>query len=85
MKIGILSQNANLYSTKRLCEASEKRGHQVMVIDPLLCYMDITTHRPTVYFRNQKLNDFDAIIPRIGASITFYATAVLRHFEMMGG
>lgn len=84
MKIGILSQNAALYSTSRLIEAAEKHGHQVQVIDPLICYMDITSHRPTVYYRNRKLDDFDAIIPRVGASVTFYATAVLRQFEMMG-
>lgn len=84
MKIGILSQNASLYSTSRLVQAAEKRGHQVMVIDPLYCYMDITTHRPSVYYRNKKLDDFDAIIPRVAASVTFYATAVVRQFEMMG-
>jgi ribosomal protein S6--L-glutamate ligase len=84
MKIGILSQNATLYSTSRLVQAAETRGHVVQVIDPLLCYMDITSHRPTVYYRSRKLDDFDAIIPRVGASVTFYATAVLRHFEMMG-
>lgn len=84
MKIGILSQNAALYSTSRLVQAAEKRGHTVQVIDPLQCFMDITSHRPTVYYRNRKLDDFDAVIPRIGASVTFYATAVLRQFEMMG-
>ncbi len=84
MKIGILSQNANLYSTSRLVQAGESRGHEMQVIDPLLCYMDITSHRPTVHYRSRKLDDFDAIIPRIGASVTFYATAVLRQFEMMG-
>src|SRR3954462_10829353 len=84
MKIGILSQNSALYSTSRLVQAAEARGHRVEVIDPLLCYMDITSHRPTVYFRSRKLDDFEAIIPRIGASVTFYATAVLRQFEMMG-
>lgn len=84
MKIAILSQNAHLYSTARLVQAAEKRGHQVSVIDPLLCYMDITSHRPTVYYRSTKLDDVDAVIPRIGASVTFYATAVLRQFEMMG-
>jgi ribosomal protein S6--L-glutamate ligase len=84
MRICVLSQNPALYSTSRIVEAAEKRGHQVVVIDPLLCYMDITTHRPTVYFRSRKLDDFDAVIPRIGASVTFYATAVLRQFEMMG-
>ncbi len=84
MKIGILSQNSSLYSTSRLVQAAEKRGHQVMVVDPLLCYMDITSHRPSVYYRSKKLDDFDAIIPRVGASVTFYATAVVRQFEMMG-
>lgn len=84
MKIGILSRNPALYSTRRLVEAAEKRGHQVMVVNPLLCYMEITSHRPTVYYRAAKLDDFDAVIPRIGASVTFYATAVLRQFEMMG-
>ena len=83
MKIGILSQNAELYSTSRLVEAAQKRGHIVQVVDPLLCYMDITSQRPTVHFRDRRLDDFDAVIPRIGASITFYGTAVLRHFEMM--
>jgi ribosomal protein S6--L-glutamate ligase len=84
MKIGILSQNTALYSTSRLVAAAEKRGHTVQVLDPLLCYMDITSHRPSVYFRGNKLDDFNAIIPRIGASVTFYATAVLRQFEMIG-
>lgn len=84
MKLGILSRNASLYSTSRLVQAAEARGHQVQVIDPLLCYMDISSHRPTIYYRSRKLDDFDAMIPRIGASVTFYATAVLRHFEMMG-
>lgn len=84
MKIGILSQNTALYSTSRLVEAAEKRGHTVQVVDPLQCFMDITSHRPTVYYRSRKLDDFDAVIPRIGASVTFYATAVLRQFEMMG-
>lgn len=83
MKIGILSQNPSLYSTRRLVEAAEKRGHEVQVIDPLLCYMDVTSHRPMVYYRSRKLDDFEAIIPRIGASVTFYASAVLRQFEMM--
>jgi ribosomal protein S6--L-glutamate ligase len=83
MKICILSRNPNLYSTKRLCEAATERGHQVQVVDPLLCYMNITSHRPSVHYREKELDDFDAVIPRIGASVTFYATAVLRQFEMM--
>lgn len=84
MKIAILSQKAELYSTSRLVEAAQKRGHEVQVVDPLRCYMDITSHRPTVYYRMQKLDDFQAVIPRVGASVTFYGTAVLRQFEMMG-
>lgn len=84
MKICILSQNPELYSTQRLVEAASQRGHETMVINPLLCYMDITSHRPKIYYRNQELNEFEAVIPRVAASITFYATAVLRQFEMMG-
>lgn len=84
MKIAILSRKAELYSTNRLVEAAEARGHEVEVINPLRCYMDITAHKPAVYYRGRELNDIDAIIPRIGASITFYGTAVVRQFEMMG-
>ncbi len=84
MKIGILSRNRKLYSTGRLAQAAKQRGHQVLVIDPLRCYMNITSHRPSVHYRGEKLEGFDAIIPRIGASITFYGTAVVRQFEMMG-
>jgi len=84
MKIGILSRNAELYSTSRLVEAAEQREHEVQVINPLLCYMNITSLRPTVYMRGKPLDDFDAIIPRIGASITYYGAAVVRQFEMMG-
>lgn len=84
MNICILSRNPNLYSTRRLVEAAENRGHKVTVIDPLRCYMDIKSGKPNVHYRGRALNQFDAIIPRIGASVTFYATAVLRQFEMMG-
>lgn len=84
MKICILSQDPTLYSTSRLVQAAETRGHSVIVVDPLLCYMEVTSSRPTVFFRNQKLDDVHAVIPRIGASVTFYASAVLRQFEMMG-
>lgn len=84
MKIGILSRKAELYSTSRLVEAAEVRGHSVYVINPLRCYMDITSHHPAIHYRGEKLEGFDAIIPRIGASITFYGTAVVRQFEMMG-
>ncbi len=84
MKLGILSRKAQLYSTNRLVEAAKQRGHEVQVIDPLRCYMNITSHNPEVHYKGENLVGFDAIIPRIGASITFYGTAVVRQFEMMG-
>lgn len=84
MKIGILSRNPKLYSTKRLVEAGKKRGHSMHVIDTLKCYMDITASKPVVRYQGSKLEGFDAIIPRIGASITNYGAAVIRQFEMMG-
>lgn len=84
MKIAILSRNQELYSTTRLVEAARERNHQVRVIDPLRCYMNITSHRPSIHFKGEPLEEYDAIIPRIGASITFYGTAVVRQFEMMG-
>ena len=84
MKIAILSRNQNLYSTKRLKEAGEARGHEVDIIDTLHCYMDITKSRPTVRYHGEELPYYDALIPRIGASITFYGTAVVRQFEVMG-
>jgi len=84
MKIAILSRNPKLYSTKRLVEAIEQRGHEARVIDVLRCYMNITSHRPGIHYKGEELAGFDAVIPRIGASVTFYGTAVLRQFEMMG-
>lgn len=84
MKIAILSRNTGLYSTKRLVEAGKARGHEIEVFDTLKCYMNITSTKPMVHYQNRALDDFDAIIPRIGASITFYGTAVIRQFEMMG-
>lgn len=84
MHIAILSRNSALYSTQRLVEACQTRDHQVTVVDPLKCYMDITSSRPAIYFRREKLEGVDAVIPRIGASVTYYATAVLRQLEMMG-
>jgi len=84
MKIGVLSTNRNLYSTRRLIEAGEERGHEVHVINHKRCYMNIVSHRPAVHYRGQELRGFDAVIPRIGASVTFYGTAVVRQFEMMG-
>ena len=83
MNIGVLSRKPSLYSTKRLVEAASERGHEVRVVDYLRCYMNITSRRPFVLFRGEPLR-FDAIIPRIGASYTFYGTAVVRQFEMMG-
>ncbi len=83
MKIAILSRNPNLYSTRRLAEAVVARGHEVKVIDTLLCYMTIASQRPTIHYKGEELTGFDAVIPRIGASITFYGTAVVRQFEMM--
>ena len=83
MKIGILSRKASLYSTRRLREAAEARGHDVSIVDYSRCYMNITSHKPQVLFRGTALS-FDAVIPRVGASYTFYGTAVVRQFEMMG-
>ena len=84
MKIAILSRNKRLYSTRRLVEAAKARGHDARVVDVLRCYMNIAPHNPEIHYRGQKLEGFDAIIPRIGASVTFYGAAVVRQFEMMG-
>lgn len=84
MKIAILSTEPTLYSTRKLVEAGEKQGHEVQVIDYLRCYMNITSMKPQVIYKGEPLEGFDAIIPRIGASKTFYGTAVVRQFEMMG-
>jgi ribosomal protein S6--L-glutamate ligase len=83
MKIAILSRGPKLYSTSRLKEAGLARGHKVQVVDYLRCSMDITSHRPKMFYKGQPLEGFDAVIPRIGASNTFYGTAVVRQFEMM--
>ncbi len=84
MNIAILSRGPKLYSTRRLVEAGLERGHEMRVINPLRCYMNISAHKPEIHYRGEELKGFDAVIPRIGASITFYGTAVLRQFEMMG-
>lgn len=84
MKIAILSRNPRLYSTRRLVETGEQRGHEVVVIDTLRAYMNIASHRPQIHYRGKPLEGFDAVIPRIGSSVTFYGCAVLRQFEMMG-
>jgi ribosomal protein S6--L-glutamate ligase len=83
MKIAILSRNPKLYSTSRLVEAAESRGHEVRIFDILRCYMNITSHNPSIHYRGEDVSGFDAVIPRIGASVTFYGAAVLRQFEMM--
>src|SRR6478736_7645762 len=83
MKIVILSRKKELYSTRRLVEAAEERGHQVRVIDYLRCYMNITSTDPKIIYGHQILTGIDAVIPRIGASYTFYGTAVVRQFELM--
>jgi ribosomal protein S6--L-glutamate ligase len=83
LKIAILSRNRKLYSTRKLVEAAEKRGHSVRVIDVLRCYMNIAPKSQEIHYRGAKLERFDAVIPRIGASVTFYGAAVVRQFEMM--
>ena len=84
MKIAMLARNAELYTHKRLKAAAEERGHTLDIINTLRRYMNIASHRPEVYYNGEKLVGYDAVIPRIGASITFYGTAVLRQFEMQG-
>ncbi|WP_020680241.1 30S ribosomal protein S6--L-glutamate ligase [Marinobacterium rhizophilum] len=84
MRLAILSRNSKLYSTRRLVEAAQERGHEVKVVDVLSCYMNINMQQPEIHVKGDVLQGFDAVIPRIGASVTFYGTAVLRQFEMMG-
>lgn len=83
MKIAVLSRNPKLYSTKRLIEAGEKRGHEMLVVDHAKCDIIIEKKRPHIIYQGEELSGIDAVIPRIGASITFYGTAVVRQFEMM--
>lgn len=83
MRIAILSRQRNIYSTRRLVEEAKNRGHEVHVIDTLRCYMNIATDKPSIHYKGKKLSHFDAVIPRIGASVTFYGAAVVRQFEMM--
>ena len=83
MNIVILSRNQQLYSTRRLVEEAEQRNHDVEVIDPLKCDLIIEKEKPTIYYKNRYLDYVDAIIPRIGASVTYYGCAVVRQFEMM--
>jgi len=84
MKIALLTRNPKLYSHQRLIETAERRGHEMVPIDYLKCYMNITSKKPELRYQGEKLEGFDAVIPRIAASHTFYGMAVLRQFEMMG-
>ena len=83
MKIAILSANPNLYSTKRLVEAGEKKGHEMLVINHTKCDLVIEKKKPGIIYKGEEITNVDAVIPRIGASVTFYGTAVVRQFEMM--
>ncbi len=84
MKIAMMARNPDLYSHRRLKEAAEERGHQLDIINTLRCYMNIASRRPAIYYNGEKLQHYDAVIPRIGASVTYYGLAVLRQFEVMG-
>lgn len=84
MKLAILSRRKDIYSTRRLREAAEERGHETFVLDYLRCHMNISADEPSIYYKGRKLPLFDAIIPRIGTSRTFYGTAVVRQFETIG-
>ncbi|WP_373489939.1 30S ribosomal protein S6--L-glutamate ligase [Parasphingorhabdus sp.] len=84
MKIAMLARNPNLYSHKRLVEAAEARGHTLDILNTTRCTVNIASHRPTITYNGDTLEGYDAVIPRIGASITNYGTAVLRQFEMAG-
>lgn len=83
MKIVVLSRNPKLYSTSRLVEAGQARGHEVIVLDHLKCNLVIEKKNPKIIYKGQEIKDVQAVIPRIGASVTFYGTAVVRQFEMM--
>ena len=83
MKVALLSRNRKLYSSRRLIEAAEERGHEVVVIDVLRAYMNIASHKPSIHYKGEPIEGVNAVIPRIGASVTAYGTAVLRQFEMM--
>ncbi|MEQ8927641.1 MAG: 30S ribosomal protein S6--L-glutamate ligase [Fulvivirga sp.] len=83
MKVAVLSRNPNLYSTRRLVEACEQRGHEAVVLDHLRCTIVMEKNKPSIIYHGHSLDDIDAIIPRIGASVTFYGSAVVRQFEMM--
>ena len=84
LKIAVLSTNGRLYSTRRLMQAGRERGHDMLLLNHKRCYMNITSHRPSIHYNGKSIEGVDAIIPRIGASVSFYGTAVVRQFEMMG-
>lgn len=84
MKIAILSRDGTLWSCKRLKEAATRRGHRVEILDPLSCYMNINPASSSIHYKGRQLPHFDAVIPRIGSAITFYGTAALRQFELLG-
>src|SRR5689334_13930266 len=84
MKIAILSRKQDLYSTRRLMETASLRGHIADVVDTLRCYMNVTSLSPTIHYKGKELPDYDAVIPRVGASVTFYGAAVVRQLKMMG-
>lgn len=83
LKIVVLSRNPNLYSTSRIVEAGKKRGHEVQVVDHSKCDIIIEKKNPHIFYKGKEIRDVDAVIPRIGASVTFYGTSVVRQFEMM--
>jgi len=82
MKIAILSRNSQLYSTRRLVEAGESLGHEIRVFDHTKCYIVNESREPSVYYGKEKIDGYDAVIPRIGASVTFYGASIIRQFEM---
>ena len=84
MHLALLSRNPDLYSTKRMVEAAEQRGHTIDVVDFLRCVVSIASGAPTIRYQGVELPHYDAVVPRIGSSHTFYGTAVLRQLEMMG-
>lgn len=84
MKLALLCRNADLYSHKRIVEAAEKRGHEIDVVNHMRCYINVNSSKPAIHYRGKRLPKYDAVIPRIGASVTFFGTAVVRQFEMMG-
>lgn len=80
MKLAILSCGPNCYSTRRLKEAALSRGHEVKVLNTLKFAIDLERGSPSLYYQQKQLSDFDAVLPRVGASITYYGTAVVRQF-----